>query len=348
MRSTTLFCTIVSLAAITALAACQGRSRSDAPDRARAAAPPPEANTNAAADAPVHAGPEFDDCKGAAWCPRMIEIPAGAYTMGVPATEPGFFEIEGPQHRVTVGKFAVGKFDVTRGQWAAFASATRRKTQQGCSWSGRTRMAVDPKGAWNSLGFMQDDTHPVVCVTWSDAKDYVHWLSERTGHTYRLLTEAEWEYAARAGTTTAYAWGAQPSHEHANYGADSCCSGRALGKDRWVYSSPVGSFPPNAFGLYDMNGNVLQWVEDCFAISYTGLPADGSPNEKNEMLRTTGDLAFMNGKPSCSFRMLRGGDYGDPPALFRSGFRSWAPPDDTSLDIYRSGGVGFRVATIAR
>ena len=278
----------------------------------------------------------------------MVEIPAGAYTMGVPPSEPGYYEIEGPQHRVTVARFAVGKFDVTRGQWAAFASATKRHTRPGCSWTGRTRMKVDPIGAWNSLGFAQDDSHPVVCVTWADAQDYARWLSERTRHTYRLLTEAEWEYAARAGTTTAYPWGAQPSHEYANYGADSCCSGRALGRDKWVYTSPVGSFPPNAFGLYDMNGNALQWVQDCFAKSYTGLPTDGSANEVDLTLEISGDLAFMNMKRSCSFRMLRGGDFGDYPALFRSGFRSFAPPDETTLDTYRSGGVGFRVATSVR
>jgi formylglycine-generating enzyme required for sulfatase activity len=292
----------------------------------------------------LRAGQELDDCHGAAWCPRMVVIPAGSYTMGVPANEPGFYEIEGPQHGVHVGRFAAGKFDVTRGQWAAFVSATNRETRPGCSWTGRSSMKPDPTGSWRDLGFAQDDSHPVVCVTWNDAQDYARWLTQRTGHPYRLLTEAEWEYAARAGTTTAYSWGANPSHEYANYGADSCCSGRATGRDRWVNTSPVGSFPPNAFGLFDMHGNVLQWVQDCFASSYTGLPADGSANEAAVTLKMSGELSDMSGTSSCAYRMARGGDWGDYPALFRSGFRSFGPPPGESLQTYRSGGVGFRIA----
>lgn len=263
--------------------------------------------------------------------------------MGALANEPGYNDMEGPQHHVTVRSFAAGTFDVTRGQWAAFVSATGRETHRGCSWSGRTRDEPDPRGAWNDLGFVQDDSHPVVCVRWKDAQDYVRWLSTRTGHTYRLLTEAEWEYAARAGTTTAYPWGVTASHEYANYGSEKCCSNRTLGRDTWMHTSPVGSFPPNSFGLFDMSGNVLQWVQDCFASSYAGLPTDGSANEAAAMLQLSGDLAIMNGTSSCAYRMLRGGDYGDPPAQLRSGFRNFAQPGE-SLDDYGSGGVGFRVA----
>jgi sulfatase-modifying factor enzyme 1 len=113
--------------------------------------------------------------------------------------------------------------------------------------------------------------HPVVCLTWSDAQDYVHWLSENTGKKYRLPSESEWEYAARAGSETAYPWGAGASHEYANYGADNW-GGLASGRDKWVNTSPVDSFPPNAFGLHDMHGNVLQWLQDCFAPDYSALP----------------------------------------------------------------------------
>ncbi|HMI56608.1 MAG TPA: formylglycine-generating enzyme family protein [Gemmatimonadaceae bacterium] len=289
-------------------------------------------------------GEEFDDCAGAAWCPRLIVIPAGSFTMGTPANEPGFSDIEGPQHHVTVRSFAAGKFDVTRGQWAAFASATNRPTRHGCSWTGRTGMKPDPKGAWNDVGFTQDDSHPVVCVTWSDAQDYVRWLTERTGKRYRLLSEAEWEYAARAGTSTAFPWGATASHEHANYGSEKCCSGLALGRDKWEHTSPVGSFPPNAFGLFDMSGNVLQWVQDCMSSTYEGLPVDGSANEAAITLRISGDFADMNGASSCAYRMLRGGDYGDPPVMLRSGFRNFAPPPGETIEKYASAGVGFRVA----
>lgn len=334
--------------ALLVAAACHGHSRIDASDSTHDA---PIANTaiSESIRAPsARTAREFDDCSGATWCPRMVAIPAGAFLMGTPANELGYDEIEGPQHRVIVPRFAAGKFDVTRGQWAAFVAATKRATPLGCSWTARSRSKPDLKGSWRDLGFEQDDTHPVVCVTWHDAQDYLRWLSERTGHPYRLLTEAEWEYAARAGTTSAYPWGVRPSHEYANYGADSCCSGRVLGRDKWLYTSPVGSFPPNGFGLYDMHGNVLQWVQDCFSPSYLGVPNDGSANEADITLKVPVELSFMNGKRSCSFRILRGGDFGDSPALIRSGFRSFAPPDESLLDTYRSGGVGFRVATSAR
>lgn len=170
------------------------------------------------------------------------------------------------------------------------------------------------------------------------------WLSKKTGHTYRLLTEAEWEFSARAGSNTPYPWGAVASHELANYGADSGWVGAAVGRDKWLGTSPVGSFPPNAFGLYDMQGNVLQYVEDCFSPTVTQIPADGSAYKEDVVLQMTGRLSFMNGKKSSESRMVRGGDWGDPPQMLRSGFRNWAPGRGFTLQNYRSGGVGFRVA----
>ena len=127
-------------------------------------------------------------------CPALVVIPAGNFIMGSPATEPGRYDEEGPQRSVHIGRLAVGKFDVTRGEWAAFASATSRETTGGCTWSslpGTNAMEPNPKATWQTLGFVQDDAHPVVCVTWDDAQDYVRWLSGLTGHQYRLLTEAE-------------------------------------------------------------------------------------------------------------------------------------------------------------
>ena len=184
----------------------------------------------------------------------------------------------------------------------------------------------------------------MVCVTWEEAQTYVRWLRVRTGYSYRLLTEAEWEYAARAGTTSAYPWGDGASHESANYGADTCCRPLTMGRDAWLGTSPVGAFPPNPFGLYDMHGNVLQWVQDCFASTYAGLPVDGSAYERDAVLRLTGDLAMLTGRHACALRMLRGGDWGDPPRQIRSGFRSFAPFPAGTLADYASGGVGFRVA----
>ena len=324
------------IVALLTFAACASEPRA-AGDTARASAAAKLASV-------FRDGQEFDDCAGAASCPRMVVIPAGSFTIGSPPGEPGRFDEEGPQRKVNVRRFAAGKFDVTRGEWAAFVAATSRPTRAGCSWTGRNENKPDPKGSWNNLGFAQDDRHPVVCVSWEDTQDYVRWLSERTGHTYRLLSEAEWEFAARGGTTTAYAWGPTASHDQANYGADQCCSGLAAGRDTWVNTSPVGSFPPNAFGLYDMSGNVLQWVQDCLAMSYANLPEDGSAYEAAVSLQLSGDLASLNGKRACDFRMVRGGDWGDPPGQVRSAFRSFAPFPEGTLWDYASGGVGFRVA----
>ena len=246
-----------------------------------------------------------------------------------------------------VASFAAGKFHVTRGQWAAFVAASGHGVTGGCSWSGLPGGKVDQPNAlasWRHLGFAQDDTHPVVCVTWSDVGDYVGWLSTRTGRRYRLLTEAEWEYAARAGTTTPYPWGQSASHEQANYGAEECCDGLVSGRDQWLRSSPVGSFPPNAFGLHDMHGNVMQWVQDCFASSYAGLPTDGSAYEAVVTLKVAGDLSYMTGATSCSYRILRGGDSFNPPAMIRSASRNFAPPAGSTLETYSSAGLGLRVA----
>jgi formylglycine-generating enzyme required for sulfatase activity len=282
----------------------------------------------------------FRDC---AECPEMVAIPAGTFMMGSPADEPGRADNEGPQRRVAVRAFAAGKFDVTRGQWAAFVAATNRPTTDGCAWTGRSRGRPDPIGSWRNLGFPQDDTHPVVCVTWNDAQDYVRWISQRTGRTYRLFSEAEWEYAARAGTTTPYPWGTAASHEHANYGADAGFVGLAFGRDMWMNTAPAGSFPPNAFGLFDMQGNVLQWLQDCYA-AYDGLPVDGSAYETDVPLKPPLPLPTMVGTSSCDYRMVRGGDWGNPPAMIRSAFRNFGPGGGWTLDNYRSGGVGFRVA----
>jgi formylglycine-generating enzyme required for sulfatase activity len=284
----------------------------------------------------------FRDCPD---CPEMVTIPSGTYLMGAGSSDLKGFIGEGPQRRVNVRTFSAAKFDVTRGEWKAFVQATSRGTDTGCGYSGLPK-EEKAKASWQYLGFSQDDQHPVVCVTFKDAQDYVNWLSKKTGRTYRLLSEAEWEYAARAGTTTQYPWGATASHDFANYGGDEHPGpGLAQGEDRWVGTSPVGSFPPNAFGLYDMNGNVMQWVQDCFSNSYTGFPTDGSAYETNSpVAEMTGNLSAMNGTGSCSYRMLRGGDWGDPPYMIRSAFRNFAPSIGQTLDTYRSAGLGIRVA----
>jgi formylglycine-generating enzyme required for sulfatase activity len=223
--------------------------------------------------------------------------------------------------RVRVAAFAVAKYPVTRAQWRAFMAATGRATPQTpCAY------ALAPQPSWETPGFAQDDRHPVVCVTWGDAQAYAQWLSTRTGQHYRLPSDAEWEYAARAGTTTAYPWGSAASHDNANYGRDTCCGPAVQGRDRWEYTSPVGSFPPNAFGLYDMHGNVTQWLETC---------AD-----------TAERLPIPKGARGCTYRYARGGNYDEAPALIRSAAKNLAPPPNApmTLETYRSSGFGVRVA----
>jgi len=302
--------------------------------------------TPVASARPAHRSPApraFQDC---AHCPQMVMLPGGTFTMGSQESESGHDPMESPQRKVTVRRFAAGRYDVTRAEWEYFASITHRPTPLGCQWTGKTGPDGEKSASWRDLGFPQTPLDPVVCVTWTDAKDYAAWLSRTTGKHYRLLSEAEWEFAARAGTTTPYWWGAGDTHEHANHGTEECCGGRQLGRDRWMKTSPGDAFPPNPFGLYDMSGNVLQWVEDCLSPTYAGLPIDGSPYLANVPLVTTGDLKDLSGMGSCKYRVVRGGDWGDQSGWVRSASRSFAPPPGPGPDLatYRSGGVGFRVA----
>ena len=183
-------------------------------------------------------------------CPVMIVVPAGSFTMGSPANEPDRALNEGPQHKVTIAaQFAVGQYELTFDQWDACVA------DGGCN-------GYKPSDAgWGS------GTRPVINVSWNDANAYVAWLAKKTGKPYRLLSEAEYEYATRAGTTTAYPWGDAVGKDNAN------C--RDCGTE-WDMTTPVGSFPPNNFGLYDMVGNVWEWTQDCYHTSYNGAPTDGS------------------------------------------------------------------------
>lgn len=251
-------------------------------------------------------GQEFDDCDGAGWCPRMMVIPAGSFTMGSPEDEEGRNNNEGPQRRVSIRQFAVGKFEVTFDQWAACVNG-----------GGCTSNASPSDEGWGR------GARPVINVSWNDAREYVQWLSRETGRSYRLLSEAEWEYAARGGDRAGpYWWGAAASHEYANFGADQCCDGLASGRDQWVFTSPGGSFPANPFGLSDMHGNLFEWTQDCYAASYSGLPDDGSAYETN----------------SCSLRVYRGGSWDLSPQYLRSSLRNRTTPTG------RYDGLGFRVA----
>ena len=245
----------------------------------------------AAVEASERLGPgaEFRDCSV---CPAMVVVPAGSFMMGSPAGT------EDPLHRMEISKpFAVGKHEVTFAEWDACVSAG------GCGYRPGDR-------GWGR------GTRPVINLSWDDAQSYVAWLSGETGAGYRLLSEAEWEYAARAGTTTRYWWGNEIGRNRAN--CDGCGS-------RWDdrETAPVGSFSSNEFGLHDMHGNVWEWVEDCWHNSYSGAPTD-------ESAWTTGG--------DCSRRVLRGGSWFNSPRYLRSANRL----RDTTR--FRRSFNGFRVA----
>ena len=230
--------------------------------------------------------------KDCAHCPEMVVVPEGRFAMGAtPAEEERTFLPEGfrnrsqPIRNVSVKPFAVGKFEVTRGEYRVFIEATGR-SGDGCWVWGWTEVVSDPSERWRNPGYAQDDTHPVTCVSWEDASAYVAWLTQQAGRRYRLLTESEWEYAARAGTTTTRYWGDEASVTcaYAN-GADRSSAAQVPGAsdwyiadcdDRFAYTAPVGRYRPNAFGLHDMLGNAEEWVQDCWKADYTGAPADSS------------------------------------------------------------------------
>lgn len=236
-----------------------------------------------------------------------------------------------PQHRVRVKRFAAGRFEVTRAQYRVFAELTGRGSAGCFIWTGAA-VEFDPMKDWRNPGYAQDDTHPVSCVSWQDASAYVSWLSHRTGKQYRLLTEAEWEYAARAGTTTMRFWGDDGNRacDYAN-GADLTTVAQvpaarnwdaARCTDRYAYTAPIGSYRANAFGLYDMLGNVGEWTQDCWNANYSGAPVDGS--------------AWAAG--DCSMRVVRGGSWDDAPTGLRAAYRVGSP---TTIRVYSR---GFRVA----
>jgi formylglycine-generating enzyme required for sulfatase activity len=230
-------------------------------------------------------GREFRDCTDV--CPVMVGLPAGEFTMGW-----NDYDGENPQHSVKIAEpFAVGKFEVTFLEWEACVAGG------GCK-----RYRTPSDRGWGK------GRRPVIDVSWHDTKEYVAWLSRKTGKTYRLLSEAEWEYAARAGTTTRYAFGDTIGKKQARYQADN--------------TAEVGSFPANKFGLHDMHGNVWEWVEDNWHPGYQGAPADGS-------VWPGGDV---------SQRVLRGGAWDSSPDVLRSAYRH------RHLFILRASNVGFRVA----
>ena len=271
---------------------------------------------------PQQSRESFRDC---AECPEMVTLPAGEFTMGAPPGEGGREANEGPQRIMRIpAAFAVSRSEITRGQYAVFVRMTGHAAAANCNTSRNNDGRWRADGDWRDPGFAQTDDHPVVCVNWEDAHAYVSWLNARTGGGYRLLSEAEWEYAARAGSKAAFSWGDEGSHDLANYGAavDSCCRGLAAGRDQWLATAPARSFPPNAFGLYDLHGNAWEWAQDCYTDDLSALPGNATAHES----------------PDCRRRQVRGGSWIYFPFLMRSANRGG---DEQGV---RGADLGFRIA----
>ncbi len=264
----------------------------------------------------------FRECPG---CPQMVGVPAGKFLMGSSAHEPGRFDSEGPQHVVTVKAFALGQFDVTSEEFLAFLRASRYQPAPcnpllGLGWKVAGRDLAYPPS--------QDEPPrwPAVCLSWKDAQAYIGWLNaqvkaahpvlaSRNGP-YRLPTEAEWEYAARAGSNTARWWGEEIGAANAN------CNGCGSEWDNRVLA-PVDAFAPNPFGFYGMLGNAWQWTQDCWHPSYAGAPPDGS--------------AWL--EQNCAKHVLRGGAWNNVPIFVRAASRNGGDGDYDYSSL-----AGFRVA----
>lgn len=297
LASTALFAGLVATA-MAGCAASQGvapaTASTPAAAQARATAPPKQAQRRP--PSPARAGEVFKDC---AECPEMVVIGPGRFVMGSRPEDrrrlgvhPKFDVMEAPLHEVRIGyHFAYGRYSVTFDEWDA------------CVAAGGCNGYVPPDEGWGR------GRRPVIHVNYADAQSYVSWLSARTGERYRLPHEAEFEYAARGGTTTAFHTGDDISPEQGNFGE---LRGRTM---------PVGTFPPNPFGLYEINGNVAQWMQDCHHDDYVGAPTDGS--------------AWLTGP--CETRDVRGGGWSLVKYTLRTAQRIGDPPQQ------RNSHLGFRV-----
>jgi len=283
------------------------------------------------------AGQTIKDC---ADCPTLVLLPAGSLLMGSAESEKGRRVGEGPQHQVHIAyRLAVGQYELTRGEFARFVNASgyRAELERGeaCHVLDGKTWGKSSRHGWLNPGYAQTDDHPVACVSWHDAQAYLTWLNQQVpGKGYRLLSEAEWEYAARAGQGGRHSWGDDDELTEAcsysnvmditgkfqisgvTWGAVNCSDGSA-------YTVAGPALKPNAFGLYNMAGNVWEWVQDLPHDNYNGAPNDGS-------------AWAVGGDPAM--RVTRGGAWFSYPPAMRSAYRGKSAPD------FRGGGVGFRIA----
>lgn len=283
-------------------------------------------------------GSTFQDCET---CPEMVVIPPGTFEMGSEHIEPmrgGDMRPQGPVRTVSISTpYAAGKYEVTIGEWRAFVADTNHAATDCRAWGGEgQRMGntfEDP-----DFGRPVLNEEPMMCVYWTEAQEYVTWLSKQTGETYRLLTEAEWEWAAKGGTDTEWFWGeddtkiceygnvldqAAADREDLIVGSGTSMTMAAQCNDGYVLAAPVGQYKPNPFGLYDVVGNVWEWTQDCSPIFYPDEPVDGSAFE-------------VDGQ--CEKRAIRGGSWRSRVSRHKPFFRG-RDPERTSYHLF-----GFRVA----
>lgn len=261
--------------------------------------------------------PPFRDCET---CPEMVSLPAGEFTFGSPLDELGRHEGEALSHPVAISQpFAISIHEITVGQYQAFVEATDRQVTTPC-WAFTHEAGWDwhDDANWSNTLFPQTNNHPVACVSWHDAAAYALWLSEETGEPYRLPTEEEWEYAARAGTTGPRTWQGPREDVCAHANINDISGKNRIWKvaepcdDGWLYTARVGFFIANPFGLYDMQGNVWEWTQTC-------------------------DSEGMNPDAACPARVLRGGAWFETPGPIRISVREWRDPNE------RFAWAGFRL-----
>jgi formylglycine-generating enzyme required for sulfatase activity len=263
-----------------------------------------------------------DTFKECADCPEMVLVPAGEFMMGSPDSEAERYAQEGPQRRVKIARsFALGKLKVTRDQFETFVRETNYSTGDRCYTIESGRVEERAGRSFRNPGFVQEGNHPAVCINWDDARAYLAWLTKKTGRLYRLPSESEWEYAARAGTTTPFWWGASITTDQANYDGSTVYGGGSKGDNRQK-TVPADDFKANAWGLYQVHGNAFEWVEDCWNDSYSNAPAD--------------DSVMLAG--NCTRHARRAGAWNYPAATLRSAYRDSRPATT------RASNTGLRVA----
>ena len=254
---------------------------------------------------------------------NFSQIPGGKFTMGDSSGQ----KDEQPIRNVEVSLFYLQTTEVTLEQYSKYAATSKFSDIKGC-WYFNNEWLYSKEFSWRNPGYEQDDNHPVVCISWLDVQDFISWLNSKSHHNFRLPTEAEWEYAARAFSTTTYYWGDDPKTlcVHSN-----AADNQTLQKfptfrtndcdDGYLATSPVGYYLPNPFGLYDIYGNAWEWTQDCWNASYEHAPDDGT--------------AWLEGE--CNKRVYRGGGWGDTPRFARSSLRNVANKNERRDD------VGFRL-----